>query len=474
MCRVLIFGGTTEGRLLAEFCMEQEIPAYVSVVSGYGEELLPESPFLHVLSGRMTAEEMTSFLSRHPAAVVCDATHPYASQATANIKEACRQTGLRYVRVAREEGKPLSDCVQVESIEEAVGYLRHTQGRILVTTGSKELAAYGELPEYEKRIYARVLPSCESISVCESMGLKGGHIIAMQGPFSEELNRSLIKQLDIRYLVTKEAGRAGGFMEKLRAAESLGVTVIVIGRPPQEDGVPLHEARRLLMEAKAEGGGKRRISLIGIGMGGPGQMTEAAAKELRRCDVLFGAGRMADAARGAENGVEYIPIYGGLEILEWLYGHPEYRHAGVLYSGDTGFYSGASNLADQLSKGPYRDQFQAVTYPGISSVSYLCARLNKSWERVRLVSLHGRECDVAGALETNSEVFALLGGKNTVKELCGRLMKAGYADVKVTVGERLSYPEERIVSGTPAELASMEFDSLAAVLIEKERKEEDS
>lgn len=61
-----------------------------------------------------------------------------------------------------------------------------------------------------------------------------------------------------------------------------------------------------------------------------------------------------------------------------------------------------------------------------------------------------------------------------MKELCGRLMKAGYGDVKVTVGERLSYPEERIVSGTPAELASMEFDSLAAVLIERERKEEDS
>lgn len=126
-------------------------------------------------------------------------------------------------------------------------------------------------------------------------------------------------------------------------------------------------------------------------------MTEAAAKELRRCDVLFGAGRMADAARGAEKGGIH-PIYGGQEILEWLHGHPEYRHAGVLYSGDTGFYSGASNLADQLSKGPYRDQFQTVTYPGISSVSYLCARLNKSWERVRLVSLHGRECDVAEPL----------------------------------------------------------------------------
>lgn len=476
MCRVLIFGGTTEGRLLAEFCMEQEIPAFVSVVSGYGADLLPESRFLHVVSGRMTAEEMESFLNGHPVSLVCDATHPYAAQATDNIKEACKRTGTRYVRVIRKEGETCASCVRAESVAEAVRYLRNTQGRILVTTGSRELSAYGELPGYEERIFARVLPACESISACESMGLRGGHIIAMQGPFSEGLNRSLMEQLDIRYLVTKEAGSAGGFAEKLLAADSLGVTVIVIGRPPSEGGVPLSEARRLLMRTKADGGEKRRISMIGIGMGGPGQMTAAALEELKRCDVLFGAGRMADAVKEAVKDavkeVPHIPIYAGGEILGWLAGHPEYRRAGVLYSGDTGFYSGASDLAARLSKEPYREQFAAATFPGISSISYLCARLNRSWERVGLLSLHGRDGDVAEALEANPEVFVLLGGKNTVKELCGRLIEAGHGDVTVTVGERLSYPEERIVSGTPAELAAMEFDSLAAVLIERKMAEE--
>lgn len=490
MCRILIFGGTTEGRLLAEYCHQQEIEAYVSVVSGYGADLLPESEYLHVLSGRMAGEAMEGFMKRASIRAVFDATHPYAAEATRNIKEACGRARVSYLRVTRESaaaenpggdsGKGpaaafSSQVVYVHSVEEAVCYLKDREGDILVTTGSKELAAYTALPGYEERLYVRVLPSCAAISACEDIGIRGKRIIAMQGPFSEEMNRAMMRQLGVRYLVTKEAGAAGGFLEKLSAAEALSVTAVVIGRPLEErDGITLDAAKILLKEAGTVSA-KRKLSLIGTGMGGLGQMTLAAAEALKRCDVLFGARRMTDAAETlgeAASKILRVPIYGNREILEWLESHPEHKRAGVLYSGDTGFYSGASGMAAVLSEKPYCDSYEFTTYPGISSVSYLCAKMGRSWEHVKLISLHGRDCDAAQVLAQNPAVFTLLGGAHTVKELCEQLLRAGLTDVRITAGERLSYADERIVTGTPDQLAAMEFTSLAVVLMERNEESE--
>ena len=490
MCRILIFGGTTEGRLLAEYCHQQEIEAYVSVVSGYGADLLPESEYLHVLSGRMAGEAMEGFMKRASIRAVFDATHPYAAEATRNIKEAGGRAGVSYLRVTRESaaaenpggdsGKGpaaafASQVVYVHSVKEAVCYLKDREGDILVTTGSKELAAYTALPGYEERLYVRVLPSCAAISACEDIGIRGKRIIAMQGPFSEEMNRAMMRQMGVRYLVTKEAGTAGGFLEKLSAAEALSVTAVVIGRPLEErDGITLDAAKILLKEAGTVSA-KRKLSLIGTGMGGPGQMTLAAAEALKQCDVLFGARRMTDAAETlgeAASKILRVPIYGNREILEWLESHPEHKRAGVLYSGDTGFYSGASGMAAVLSEKPYCDSYEFTTYPGISSVSYLCAKMGRSWEHVKLISLHGRDCDAAQALAQNPAVFTLLGGAHTVKELCEQLLRAGLTDVRITAGERLSYADERIVTGTPDQLATMEFTSLAVVLMERNEESE--
>ena len=490
MCRILIFGGTTEGRLLAEYCHQQEIEAYVSVVSGYGADLLPESEYLHVLSGRMAGEAMEGFMKRAAIRAVFDATHPYAAEATRNIKEACGRARVSYLRVTRESaaaenpggdsGKGpaaafASQVVYVYSVEEAVCYLKDREGDILVTTGSKELAAYTALPGYEERLYVRVLPSCAAISACEDIGIRGKRIIAMQGPFSEEMNRAMMRQLGVRYLVTKEAGAAGGFLEKLSAAEALSVTAVVIGRPLEErDGITLDAAKILLKEAGTVSA-KRKLSLIGTGLGGPGQMTLAAAEALKRCNVLFGARRMTDAAETlgeAASKILRVPIYGNREILEWLESHPEHKRAGVLYSGDTGFYSGASGMAAVLSDKPYCDSYEFTTYPGISSVSYLCAKMGRSWEHVKLISLHGRDCDAAQVIAQNPAVFTLLGGAHTVKELCEQLLRAGLTDVRITAGERLSYADERIVTGTPDQLATMEFTSLAVVLMERNEESE--
>ena len=140
--------------------------------------------------------------------------------------------------------------------------------------------------------------------------------------------------------------------------------------------------------------------------------------------------------------------------------HPECRTFTVVLSGDTGFFSGAKKLLPLLSG------CKVTVLPGISSMSYLCAKLGASYDDAAIVSLHGRTADIARAVRANRKVFALVGGPNGMQALCARLVDAGLSQVRVSVGERLSYPDEKITCGTAAELASREFDKLSVALIE--------
>lgn len=469
MCRVLIFGGTTEGRILAEYCHEKEINTWVSVATGYGKMVLPESRYLHIQESPMNSGGMEQFMRRMGIDLVFDATHPYAAAVSQNILTACERTGAKRIRVVREEcaAKEEESIVWAGSVEEAVLSLSKRQGNVFVTTGSKELSLFMALDSWEDRVFARVLPTVSVISACEQMGIKGKHLIGMQGPFSVEMNKAMIKQYDIRYLVTKEAGNAGGFPEKIRAAAECGITAVVVGRPAKEEGITVEEAKKILGPKPGIQPERKRVSLIGIGMGGPDQMTGKALKALQACDVVFGAERMLLSISHAIPNAVQKPFYLSRDILPWLEEHKECRRIGILYSGDTGFYSGAEKMAEALSQEPYCRKYRTEVFPGVSSVSYLCSRLKTGWEDVRLVSLHGRDWDILEELRASPRVFVLLDGTNTVKSLCRLLKEQGFAEIRLSVGERLSYPDERITVGTPEALEQQEFDRLSAVLIER-------
>lgn len=485
MSRILIFGGTTEGRLLAQYCHDKKKPVWVSVATGYGKMVLPESPYLFIHETPMDEGQMKEFIRNHDITLVFDATHPYAALVSKNIADACEHTGVRRIRVVRESltnKEAVSEdghTVWVESVEEAVQYLYGKSGNILVTTGSKELSKFTALDSFEERVYARVLPSVSVISACEETGIKGKHLIGMQGPFSAEMNEAMIRQFEVRYLVTKESGNAGGFLEKMSAAAECGITAVVVGRPAHETGMTPEEAKKVLEEYKpdimepennrsvSEQSQKRKVTLIGTGMGGPGQMTGQALQALKSCDVVFGAERMLQNAGDMLTDKKKLPWYLSRDILPWLEEHKEYKHIGILYSGDTGFYSGAKKMIRSFLKEPYGQMYETEVLPGISSVSYLCSRLKTGWEDVHLVSLHGREGDIAEELKQYHRVFALLDGTHTVSYLCSRLMESGFEAARLSVGERLSYWDERITTGTPGALKDQVFDVLSAVLIER-------
>ena len=255
MYKVLLFAGTAEGRKIAEYLKELGVPAFASAATEYGQSLLREGGSLTVSGKRMDEGEMEKFFAGEDALVI-DATHPYAREVSENIRRACEKTGVPMLRILRdEENGQLKELKKdnedqagsffADSLSQAVEFLKTREGRILAATGSKKLAAFCALPDWKERVFARVLPLPEVVDACSRMGFSGSHLIAMQGPFSKELNIAMLKDTDADYFVTKESGKAGGFEEKLEAAKETGVTLVVIGRPA-ETGHSVEETKKYL------------------------------------------------------------------------------------------------------------------------------------------------------------------------------------------------------------------------------------
>lgn len=229
--KILVFGGTTEGRELSRALAAKGAAVTVCVATEYGAEEQGEAAGVTVLTGRRSAAEMAA-LARGFALCV-DATHPYAAEATENIRAACETSGVPYRRLLRGASET-EGAVAVADAAEAAAYLADKTGNVLLTTGAKELAAFAALDK--ERLYARVLPSHEGLSACEAAGIPHRNILAMQGPFSRELNAAIIRQYKIAYVVTKDGGAAGGFPEKAAAARETGAALIVLRRPEDSGG----------------------------------------------------------------------------------------------------------------------------------------------------------------------------------------------------------------------------------------------
>lgn len=267
---IVIFGGTTEGRQLAEYLVQlnrkrekTEAVIHVCVASEYGAQVLPEAEEIKVHIGRLEQADMQEFLQEVQADICVDATHPYAVIVTQNIYRACKEVDVPYIRVRREVGDIVEagmltcemgyaesrnlgdvstgrlrqvypDNIYVEDIQAAVDYLKGVTGNILITTGSKELKAFTQIPGYETRCFARVLPTTSVVEACTELGFTGKHLICMQGPFDLAMNLATIQYADAKYLVTKASGKNGGYDEKCEAALAAGIHLVIIGRPEEQ------------------------------------------------------------------------------------------------------------------------------------------------------------------------------------------------------------------------------------------------
>ena len=463
MSKICIFGGTTEGRKLAEFLSGQPCDVMVCVATDYGQTLLPEAEHVSVSARRLPVGEIVSLLTEHRFDLVIDATHPYAQSITKSIARACRETGTLRWRLLRGASGVSPEHTYVETVSDAAAFLSETEGNILLTTGSKELAGFSQLPGFSERVWVRVLPLQSSLDACAQAGLPASHIFAMQGPFSEAMNAAMLRTIGAQYLVTKDGGAPGGFEEKESAAKSAGARLVVIGRPPEEEGLSLSKTISALC-ARFGFAPKPEVFIAGIGPGSEALQTQEVRAAIRRADCLIGARRMLDAVAGPQQLT--IDAIAPEAIASHIAQHPECGVFCVVMSGDTGFYSGTKKLLPLLKACRVR------VLPGLSSMSYLCARLGVSYEDAVPVSLHGRDFDIAREVRRRRKVFTLVGGDGGMQALCERLTQAGLGHVRIAVGERLSYPDEAITRGTAQELRSHTFDKLSAALIENDTPNE--
>ena len=491
--RIILFSGTTEGRLLSEHLAEKRIAHLLSVATEYGEEVMHENALVQVRCGRLAAPEIRALIQEE-ALLVVDATHPYATEISRSLQEAARQTGVPYLRVLRKEK---ADAVHVqspvasskedacivpqdswESFDSAAACadaLVDTEGKILLTTGVKELLVFARRSQVRERLIVRVLPTEESIRLCREAGLFGNQILAMQGPFSTNLNRTVIRDKNIRILVTKESGATGGFPEKVEAAKEEGIRLMVIQRP-EESGCTVDEAlqRILAMQEETHAPSKKiRIDLVGTGPGSRNLLTGQALESIRKAELLFGAKRMVEVWPEKES----YPCYRAEDILPVLQERRPGRVA-ILFSGDTGLFSGAKKTRSELAA--FAEQrklpIELHTCPGISSVSYLASKTGVPYAPTTVISLHGvAEEDpawekVGEELAGHKDVFVLLSGAKDIRRLGEKLIAKGLDCADITLGYQLSYPEESVTTIRPRECTGERPEGLYVALLQNREK----
>lgn len=245
--KAVVFSGTVDGREICEFLAKNGVFVTACVATEYGKEVMNEDFNINVHIGRMDFSEILEFIKDFD--FVIDATHPFAYNVTENVRKACLINKIEYFRLTRKS-VDFDEGIYFKNVDEAVLYLKNTTGGIFVTTGVKELYKYKNIENFEKRIFARVLPAKESVSSILEYGFDEKNIIFEKGPFSEDKNFEHFKKFNVKYLVTKESGREGGFWEKLLAAKKLGLKVIIIERPTEEEGFSVSQIKEIILQKK--------------------------------------------------------------------------------------------------------------------------------------------------------------------------------------------------------------------------------
>lgn len=532
MKKVLIYAGTTEGRELAQELARERIYCDISVATEYGRQIMDEkiSPYICILQGRMTAEQMRLKCENEQYLAVVDATHPFATEVSVNIRESLKGLYIPYFRLGREkipgeEGERQAGERQAgeQQAEEqnymarkyfqntaaCVEALKKTEGKIFLTTGSKELSAFCREETIRKRLVVRVLPGMESLQECVRNGLEGRQIIAMQGPFSKEMNLAMIRQYQASVLVTKESGKTGGEDTKLAAAGEAQIPSYIILRPNEKTPVMdmdevLEQLRRLEsvtdpsrkktqegqdlfdlydtkteevvyqkvhecqeneeQEKKQEQQRNRQITLAGIGMGAEALLTEEVRNRIAEADYVFGAKRMVESVKKlCKQNVKTYNCYLSKDIIPVIENIQENSaKIVILFSGDTGFYSGCEKLYNELCK--HKGMGKAEVLPGISSLSVLSARTGISWQDAKILSTHGVEpalwkSRLLDAAKHEKKTFFLTSGVADVEEI-GNLLSSEFAkeewkNLKIYLGYQLSYPQEWVRCLTVDELCKL-------------------
>lgn len=232
---IFVLAGTQDGREIVRLLLEQGHDVAASVVSSYGGELLAHACGQRCLINDKPLDEaaLKDYLQEHDIRLLVDASHPYAANVSRNAIAVCQALSIPYIRYERDLSKLDYDRITVvHSYEEAAQAAAALGKKIFLTTGSRNLDKFVHSPDLKNcELTARVLPTAEVIGLCESLGVDAGHIVALQGPFSRELNVELFRKYGAEVIITKNSGTIGGTDTKFAAAAELNLPIVLIDRP---------------------------------------------------------------------------------------------------------------------------------------------------------------------------------------------------------------------------------------------------
>lgn len=230
---VWVFSGTRDGNALARELAQQAYPVVVSTATAYGGELVAKDcPGVSIWSGRAGVEARRQALRRHRARVLVDATHPYAQQMSEQLMTLAQTLDIPYLRYERPSTHTAGSSELCDSVAAAAPRAMAIGRRIFLATGSKDLATFLQAPGAARcEWFVRLTPEPEFLQRAIDLGVPRSHICAMQGPFSQAFNTALWRDWQIDCVVTKDSGDAGGYRDKLAAAQALNIPLLVIKRP---------------------------------------------------------------------------------------------------------------------------------------------------------------------------------------------------------------------------------------------------
>ena len=227
---IWIIGGTKDSRVFLEKFASADKNIVVSTATEYGGKLLEGLP-VKVVSERLSLELMRGFVEKNSIKAIVDISHPYAFEVSKNAMKVAEEFSIAYYRFEREEIHIIPDrFTEFQNINDLLEYCDKLEENILVTLGSNNIEYFSKLKNLEK-FYFRILPKWDMVKKCEDNGILPKNIIAMQGPFSLNMNKAMIEQLNIKYLVTKKGGDTGGEREKIDACNEKEIEVILLEKP---------------------------------------------------------------------------------------------------------------------------------------------------------------------------------------------------------------------------------------------------
>lgn len=225
--------GTSEGKKILSLLNKFTEDIFVSTATEYGGELLKDYKYKVLNTTPLDLEGLKKSIRDNDIEIFVDGSHPYALVVTENLKKACSEMNIRYLRYERpsiiKKYKQYENIIEVTSYEELLPYLRAFEGNILNTSGSRNIDKILNF-NLPNRIVHRVLPTLKVMEELDQLKIKPDDIVAIKGPISYDLNISFIREHNAKAMIMKDSGVQGGTEEKIRACIDTNIKAFVIGR----------------------------------------------------------------------------------------------------------------------------------------------------------------------------------------------------------------------------------------------------